>query len=443
MRHGAGSVRNVSSSQQVQGYGLRHLLRLRGFRLLFGVRLLGQFGDGMVQAALATFVLFSPERETSATKIAAAFAILLLPYSLVGPFVGVFIDRWSRRQILVVANLTRAATLIPVAALVAHGHDDGWLAITVLIALGINRFVLASLSASLPHVVERDYLVSANSLVPTLGTLTAALGGLVGVAVRTAYGGGDRGPVAALLIAILIIVTGGLLALALGRKQLGPPMTTETQTSGDVVRGLLNGLKHLAARKRAHRAIAVVVVHRFVFGALLVDALILLRTTYNDVNDANGALSGFTILTGATAGGALLAAISTPYVARRVGEIRWSSLALAVSGLVVLPALLSQTQPGLLVAGFALGFAGQAVKICSDTIVQEDIDDAHLGRVFSVYDVVLNIGLVLGMIVVAFAVPAKGVWPLGEVLAALVLVGAAIVYERTQRSPTLTDATAQ
>jgi len=436
-----GSVAQVSAGQQVTGYGLRHLLALRGFRLLFGVRLLGQFGDGMVQAALATFVLFSPEREASATKVATAFAILLLPYSLIGPFVGVFIDRWSRRQILVIANLSRVGTLILVAVIVASGAEDGWLAVTVLVSLGINRFVLASLSASLPHVVERDYLVSANSLVPTLGTLAAALGGLVGVAVRKGLGGGDHGSVAALSLAIVFIAAAGLLALALGRRQLGPPADADTQSSRDVVIGLVNGLVHLVHRRRAGRAIGAVVIHRFVFGALLVDALLLLRTTYNNAGDSDGALADFTVLTGVTAGGALAAAIATPWLARRRGEVGWSSLALGAAGLVVSIALLWAGQGGVLAAGFAIGFSGQTVKICSDTIVQEDIDDAHLGRVFTLYDVVLNIGLVAGMVVAALGSPSSGVWPLGHILAGVILILTAVLYGRTQ-SAQLRDAVA-
>ena len=55
---------------------------------------------GILQTALATFVLFSPERAANPERIALSFAILLIPYSLIGPFVGLFIDSWSRRSIL-------------------------------------------------------------------------------------------------------------------------------------------------------------------------------------------------------------------------------------------------------------------------------------------------------------------------------------------------------
>ncbi|MSW38696.1 MAG: MFS transporter, partial [Actinobacteria bacterium] len=56
---------------------------------LLGVRTLGQAGDGLLQTALATFILFSPQREADPRKIALSFAILLVPYSIVGPFAGI------------------------------------------------------------------------------------------------------------------------------------------------------------------------------------------------------------------------------------------------------------------------------------------------------------------------------------------------------------------
>ena len=67
---------------------LRVLLRYRNFRRLLAVRLLSQGADGVYQIALATYVVFSPEKQTSAAAIASAMAVLLLPYSVVGPFAG-------------------------------------------------------------------------------------------------------------------------------------------------------------------------------------------------------------------------------------------------------------------------------------------------------------------------------------------------------------------
>ena len=92
------------------------VLATRNAKLLLATRLLGQGSDGLLQASLGSFVLFSPERQATAARVAATFAVLLIPYSLIGPFAGVFLDRWSRVRVLVVANVARAVTVLATAA---------------------------------------------------------------------------------------------------------------------------------------------------------------------------------------------------------------------------------------------------------------------------------------------------------------------------------------
>ena len=104
--------------------GLLHLWQVRGLRRLVFVRVLSAFGDGAFQGALAVLVLFSPERQTDPAEIAAGFAVLLLPYSVIGPFAGALLDRWSRRRVIVWANLTRCALVAVVAA--AGSSDPGF-----------------------------------------------------------------------------------------------------------------------------------------------------------------------------------------------------------------------------------------------------------------------------------------------------------------------------
>src|SRR6476660_3343258 len=100
---------------------MRSLLARKSFRRLRITRLLSLFGDGVFQAALAGTVLFNPQRAADPVAVAAGFAVLLLPYSLVGPFAGVWLDRWSRRQVLVRANVLRAVLVAVVAGLVLGG----------------------------------------------------------------------------------------------------------------------------------------------------------------------------------------------------------------------------------------------------------------------------------------------------------------------------------
>ena len=64
------------------------------------MRTASQFGDGLFQAGLAGALLFNPERAADPLAIAGAFAVLFLPYSLLGPFAGALMDRWDRRLVL-------------------------------------------------------------------------------------------------------------------------------------------------------------------------------------------------------------------------------------------------------------------------------------------------------------------------------------------------------
>ena len=84
----------------------------------------GQCGDGLLQGALFGAAFFNPDKATSAGTAAAAFAVLLLPYSLVGPFAGVLLDRWSRQRTLLVSNALRGALVVLLAvSLERRGAD--------------------------------------------------------------------------------------------------------------------------------------------------------------------------------------------------------------------------------------------------------------------------------------------------------------------------------
>src|SRR5947209_2676503 len=102
--------------------GVRELLAKRWFRWLFATRLVSQLADGVFQTSLASAVFFNPEHQIDPKRTAAGFVVLLLPYSLISPFAGVFLDRWRRQRVLVWANVVRVGFIVATAAVVVtHG----------------------------------------------------------------------------------------------------------------------------------------------------------------------------------------------------------------------------------------------------------------------------------------------------------------------------------
>jgi MFS family permease len=355
-------------------------------------------------------VFFSPEQQTTAGKAAAAFAVLLLPYSLIGPFAGVFIDRWSRRQILVWAPVVRAALVCGVAALLAADRDEAPFYLAALLVLGVNRFFLSALSAALPHVVRREQLVMANSLAVTSGTIIAFAGAGLGFMLRRVLGAGQEGTALILLCTAGIYLLAGLVATTLRRDRLGPdlhralPQTREAL--GNVLRGLTDGALHIWRRRPAALALAAISLHRFLYGVTLIMAALLFRNHFT--TSANEGLDHFAVFLGASAAGFLTGAVITPAVVRLVGKNGWIVFLLGAAALIELAFAVPFRENPFIIGGFALGVVSQGVKLSVDVLVQETVDDAYRGRVFAVYDMLFNVTFVAAAAAAAVSVPPSG-----------------------------------
>lgn len=390
---------------------LATVLRGRDFRRLFATRLISQASDGAFQVALASLFFFSPERAATAEAAAAAFAAALLPYTLVGPFAGVLLDRWRRRQVLLRSNLLRAVMVLGVAALVATGTVGPLLYIAVLACLSVNRFFLAGLGASLPHVVPRDQLVMANAVTPTAGTISVILGAGLGYGLRSLLGAGDGTDATVLAVAAGGYMLSALAAARMHADLLGPddgPVRDAADQARVVVRGLVAGARHVRERRHALHALAAIGAHRFAYGLSTIATILLCRNYFNNSADVDAGLALLALVFGVSGLGFVVAALVTPPAARRLGTAGWVTACFAGASAVEYTFVAFLSIPLLLVGAFVLGIAAQGAKICVDAIVQTWIDDRYRGRVFSFYDVVFNAAFVLAALVAVVVVPVDG-----------------------------------
>ncbi len=392
---------------------LRTVLASPGFRKLFATRLISQAGDGIFTAGLGTYVFFNATSFPDPSAAAIAFAVLYLPYSLVGPFAGVFIDRWSRRQVLVWSALARACFAVLAAVFIGTGTLGSPVWLTALVVLGVNRFFLAALSAALPHVVDDDELVMANSVGPTSGTVVAFVGGIVGSGVHLATGG-SLGSAITIVISAVLYMAAGLAATLMPRTSLGPSQRGEAgpgrlgSALENVAVGLVNGLRHVWHRRAARAALVATGAHRFFYGILLLMSVLLYRNYFFHGNSGNKALAYFLPLVISSAIGYGAAAWLTPVATHRINNAMWITALLAIGGVVTGTLGLTFGQPEFVAIGFVLGVVAQGIAISTTTILQQETSDEFLGRVFSVNDVLYNVSFVLGAAVSTIFMPVTG-----------------------------------
>ncbi|WP_162464338.1 MULTISPECIES: MFS transporter [unclassified Mycolicibacterium] len=392
---------------------LWHSLRgMTEFRRLLELRAVSQFGDGLFQAGLAGAILFNPERQAEPWEIAAAFAVMFLPYSVLGPFAGALLDRWDRRLVLIGANLGRLLVVLLVGTLLAFGVGDVPILCCALIGNGLTRFVSSGLSASLPDVVPADRVVTMNSVATAIGALAAFLGAASMLLARRVFGADDAGAAVVMFIVAVPVALALWLSVRFGPHVLGPH-ESKRAIHGSVAYAVSTGWVHGARTVLAVRAVAATLAglaaHRMAFGINSLLVLVIVRHTDNP--DVTGLGLGTAFVFVAAGGiGQFAATVVAPAVIGRFGRYATANGALGCAAVIQLLAI-GLHVPVMLGCGLLLGAAGQLVKLCADSAIQIDVDDALRGHVFTVQDALFWMAFVAAIAAAAAVIPADGQSP--------------------------------
>ena len=361
----------------------REALRSDDFRRLFAIRLISQSGDGLFQAALVSSIVFNPEEQNTILGFAIATLVVSLPFSLLGPFTGVFIDRWSRRKILVIAPWLRAAAVWlvlfePKTAPVLFFGGALWV-------LSVNRFYLATAQAVVPRMVPTEDLLMANSMATVGGTVALLTGVFVGGWIADLFG-----DVPVIAIAGVEWLVASLVATRI-RSPLLPHHVPEAPVRDElrrVAREFADGITRLVHTPRALGPITSITLDQVGQGIVLVLSLFVFRHRFGE------GVGSFANLIGAGGLGVLLGILTVGKLEERYPKERIVARAFFAGGVVLIAVATYITGWSVLIASFAVGLTFAWKKIPVDTMVQEAIPDGYRGRVFAVYDVAYNLSRV-------------------------------------------------
>jgi MFS family permease len=401
----------------------KDVLSFRDFRQLVAVRLATQFGDGLFQAVVLGSVVFSPTKHSTSVGVAKALAILVVPYSLVGPLAGVFIDRWPRKLILVVTPLVRGG----LAFLAIKGTGVPFY-VGALLVLSANRFLLTTATAVIPKLVPSQDLLTANSVSTVSGTLMRFLGVAVGGPLVDAVG---NGPVIIATGAAWILTS--LFAVRI-RTDLSPeqrPTAALTEHLARVVRELGDGARRLLHTPRALAPITSVTWNQFLNGIIFVVSLVVFRERFHS---GVGSYSSIVVAGGV---GVLLGLATVNPVEERFSRRTVIAASFVISGIPLILVAAAINRYDILAVSFLLGMAYSWLKITADTMTQEAIPDRFRGRVFSIYDIAQNMSGVVAALLAIPLVTNRSIGGLVAGVGALFLAWTPWILRWLQRSGTI------
>ena len=380
----------------------RAALRSPDFRKLLWIRLAGQAGDGIFQVALLASVVFNIEQQNTAEGLLLATVSTIAPFTLLGPFVGVFIDRWSRRRILSIAPLMKIAFVPLLLFDPLHKPGTYLFYLGAFAVLSINRFQLAAASAVVPRLVPAEDLLIANSMATVGGTLALLLGAFIGGKIADVIG-----PSSVLLIATTLWLIASLVAGRI-RSDLAP-MTIEE--SPELLRHAVkrivvetwDGARTMFRTPHAIGPIASITVDQIGQGIMLTLALVVFREQMGQ------GVASFSNLIGAGGVGVLLGIGTAGMLENRLTKDRIVSIAFLIGGALLVIASLHISGPTILLVSGILGLTFTWKKVSVDTMVQESLPDGYRGRVFSVYDFFYNAARIVAAALAIVMFPHLGI----------------------------------
>ena len=390
--------------------GLFGVFSNRDFTILVGVQFLVQAGQGVIQGAIGKSIAFGGQEGfdiqnvPSADYLLKVVLALYLPYTIVSPFVGVFIDRFSRRRVVWWTNLVTAVIVVVIGTSVliplGDGTSEGNVGATValvailLAAQAVVRIVLAVKSAALPDVLVGKDLLQGNALSQAGGALAQIFG------IAFALGAGAVLPSFGIVVlGAVVLIAAALFSRQMQHVQARAHDTTFAQEAGQVVRNVAAGIKEVASRPAAALGISSFQMLRYQFWGFGLFVFGLYAKNLVEGGDADTLaliLSGV----GGLVGGAL-GLVLAQKLKDRVPPIRLllGSMTLLGIGTLVGGAFVS-------VAGFALmlfiGFFSFFMgKISTDTIMQQAMPDDFRGRAFALFDIAYNLGYIVPALILS------------------------------------------
>lgn len=355
----------------------KQVLKNRQFLALWLAQFISSLGDWL--AVLALFSLVAFRRHGTPHEVAGIFVSFALPWALLGPVAGVFVDRWNVKWTMISSDLVRAVLAVGL-AFASHL----WETYALFAALSaVSCFFLPAQTAAIPQLVSKKELLVANSVnAQTIQFNRIISPALAGLLVAWAgeklcfYLDGLSFVISATLLSRLVIATAASKASRSVRSVFF-----------DLKEGLLFLWNHAAIRF-VTGAMGMAIFAVGAFDALIV---VFVRDILHSQSQVFG---GLITVVGI---GIILGAVIIGKFAQKKSRVLLVVCGISGLGIGIFLLAISHDAPTAILCSLSLGFAVSFVMVPSQTLVQEESPQAILGRVSSTSLSLMTLAQIVGV----------------------------------------------
>jgi MFS family permease len=425
-----------------QERGFLPVLKNLNFLALWSGQVFSQLADKMYLVLMIAIIStqFQQANQSISGWVSAIMIAFTIPAVLFGAGAGVYVDRWQKKAVLVLTNLLRGGLvlLLPVLLWLSQGISIGRLPLGFYMMLGITflvstltQFFAPAEQATIPLIVERRHLLSANSLYTTTMMASVIIGFAVGdllldwadtaliqMGLRLPIGGKE------LMVGSAYALAGLILML----MRTGEKRQPQDKEQPHILADLKEGLRYLKNHHIVRNALIQLIILFSIFAALSVLAVRLAEV----IPTLEASQFGF-LLAAAGVGMAIGAAI-LGHAGHRVSHIQLALIgSIGIAGTLVGLAFFSQQLTSALGLITLLGIFAAIVGIPMQTTIQAETPEAMRGKVFGLQNNAVNIALSLPLALAGIAETYLGLPKVFLGLAALSVLGGGLSWYISRR----------
>ncbi|NET02062.1 MAG: MFS transporter [Sphaerospermopsis sp. SIO1G1] len=434
--HGSGSSGN-DQSQSEQKTGFFPVLKNPNFIALWGGQIFCQLADKVYLVLMIALINseFQHSGQSISAWVSALMMVFTIPAVVFGSLAGVFVDRWSKKAVLVSSNIWRGILVLVIPFLIWFTRDwqpVGVLPVGFLVILAVTflvstftQFFAPAEQATIPLIVEEQHLLSANSLYTTTMMASVIVGFAVGEPVLVladniwATLGGSGGLGKEILVGGSYAIAGMILLLLKTNEKPHPPETEFPHVFSD----LRDGLIYLKENRRIRNALLQLTILFSIFAALTVLAVRMAEIIPN----LKASQFGFLLASagvGIAAGAAILGQFGQGFAYRQLSL--WGCLGMAGSLVCI---SFFTTQLWFVLPFITLvGVFGALVGIPMQTAIQTETPPEMRGKVFGLQNNVINIALSLPLALAGLAETFLGIQSVFFGLALIVFLAGILTW---------------